>query len=125
MPNLPLVSKNRLKGWGRLLTAEHAHRVLDALGNQTRRDILALLQESPLSVGSLATHFPISRPAISKHLRILQEAGLVAYNVSGRRNIFYIDMAGFQEARHYLDQFWDEALAHFKRVAEESEPSDS
>ena len=99
--------------------------MLDALGNQTRRDILTLLQESPLSVGALATHFPISRPAISKHLRILQEAGLVAYNVSGRRNIFYIDLAGFQEARHYLDQFWDEALAHFKRIAEASEPLDS
>jgi hypothetical protein len=58
-------------------------------------------------------------------LRILQEAGLVAYNVRGRRNIFYIDPAGFQEARLYLDQFWDEALANFKRIAEESESSDS
>ena len=106
------------------MTTERASRVLDALGNQTRRDILALLQERPLSVGALAACFPISRPAISKHLRILQEARLVAYNVSGRRNIFYIDLAGFQEARHYLDQFWDEALANFKRVAEESEPSD-
>ena len=111
--------------WSRLLTTEQAHRVLDALGNQTRREILTLLQEAPRSVGSLATRFPISRPAISKHLRILQEAGLVAYNVSGRRNIFYIDPAGFQEARHYLDQFWDKALANFKQLMEESEPPDS
>lgn len=96
-----------------------ANRVLDALGNQTRRDILALLKENSLTVGSIATHLPISRPAVSKHLRILQEAGLVAYNPDGTRNIFYLQPAGFRQARVYLDLFWDEALANFKRVAEE------
>ena len=98
-----------------------ANRVLDALGNQTRRDILALLRESPMTVGSIATHLPISRPAVSKHLRILQGAGLVAYQASGARNIFYLRPAGFQEARAYLDLFWDEALANFQRVAEETQ----
>ena len=97
-----------------------ANRVLDALGNQTRRDILALLQESPLTVGSIAMRLPISRPAVSKHLRILQEAGLVAYNPEGARNIFYLQPAGFREARAYLDLFWAEALVNFKRLAEES-----
>lgn len=103
---------------------EQANRVLDALGNQARRDILALLRENPLPVGSIATHLPISRPAVSKHLRILQEAGLVAYNTSGTRNIFYLSPAGFREAKMYLDLFWDEALANFKRIAEEIDPSE-
>ncbi|MBE7473866.1 MAG: transcriptional regulator [Anaerolineae bacterium] len=98
-----------------------ASRVLDALGNQTRRDILALLSQSPLTVGSIAAHLPISRPAVSKHLRILEEAGLVAYQSSGARNIFYLNPAGFQEARAYLELFWDEALSNFKRAAEETE----
>jgi DNA-binding transcriptional ArsR family regulator len=96
-----------------------AHQVLDALGNQTRRDILAMLRESPLPVGSIAGRLPISRPAVSKHLRILQEAGLVSYSESGTRNIFSLRLTGFREARIYLDLFWDEALANFQQLAEE------
>ncbi len=103
---------------------QQTNRVLDALGNQTRRDILALLSESPLPVGSIATRLPISRPAVSKHLRILQEAGLVTYNESGTRNIFSLRPAGFQEARAYLELFWDEALANFQRVAAETKQSE-
>lgn len=104
------------------MAQEHqpAHQVLDALGNQTRREILALLRAGPLPVGAIAAHLPISRPAVSKHLRILQEAGLVGYDPNGRRNIFYLKPAGFREAKIYLDLFWDEALANFKRVAEET-----
>lgn len=94
-------------------------RVLDALGNQTRRDILALLRESPMPVGSIAANLPISRPAVSKHLRILQAANLVDYDSSGTSNIFHLNTTGFQLARHYLDSFWDEALANLKRLAEE------
>lgn len=96
-----------------------ADRVLDALGHQTRRDILTLLREGPLPVGSIAAHLPISRPAVSKHLRILQGAGLVAYHATGRRNIFYLKPAGFHEARVYLELFWDETLTNFQRVAAE------
>ncbi|HEX9921659.1 MAG TPA: metalloregulator ArsR/SmtB family transcription factor, partial [Anaerolineae bacterium] len=70
--------------------SQPAHRVLDALGNQTRRDILALLRENPMTVSAIAIRLPISRPAVSKHLRILQRAGLVAYNARGTRNIFYL-----------------------------------
>ena len=108
------------------MTQEHppAHQVLDALGNQTRREILALLRAGPLPVGSIAAHLPISRPAVSKHLRILQEAGLVGYDPKGRRNIFYLKPAGFREAKIYLDLFWDEALANFKRVAEETDEAE-
>lgn len=101
-----------------------ANQILDALGNQTRRDILALLRGGPLPVGAIASHLPISRPAVSKHLRILQEAGLVGYDPNGRRNIFYLKPAGFWDARIYLDLFWDEALANFKRLAEETAEAD-
>ena len=99
--------------------------VLNALGNQTRRDILAMLKEGEMSVGAIATQLPISRPAVSKHLRILQEANLVGYNTSGVHNIFYLNLAGFCEARGYLDQFWNEALVNFQRVAEETNPPEA
>ena len=97
---------------------EHADRVLDALGHQTRRDILALLKEAAMPVGDIAGRLPISRPAVSKHLRILENAGLVEYTSSGTRNIFRLRSAGFDAARAYVESFWDEALANFQRVAE-------
>ncbi len=94
-------------------------RIFDALGHQTRRQILQLLRESPLPVGAIAEHFPISRPAISKHLRVLQEAGLVHYYAQGTSNIFYIQGASFQILRHYLEDFWEEGLANFQWAAVE------
>lgn len=103
-----------------LTTPQPADRILDALGNQVRRDILMLLREHPLTVGAIAGQLPISRPAVSKHLRILQEAGLVAYNIRGTSNIFHLRPAGFGDLKRYLDLFWDEALENFKRAAEES-----
>jgi len=96
---------------------QQANQVLDALGSQTRRDILSILRQGPLPVGSIAEHLPISRPAVSKHLRILEQAGLVAYNSRGVSNIFYLRPVRFREARGYLEQFWDEALANFERAA--------
>ncbi len=108
-----------------LVDSPSAGRVLDALGSQTRRDILALLHASPLTVGAIAARLPISRPAVSKHLRILQEAGLVAYHQSGARNIFALQPAGFREARLYVELFWDEALANFQQVAEENNAESS
>jgi DNA-binding transcriptional ArsR family regulator len=96
-----------------------ANVALDALGNQTRRDILTLLCDTPMTVGAIAAHLPVSRPAVSKHLRVLQKAGLVTYNSQGKRNIFRLQPTGFEAVRGYLDQFWDEALANFKRTAEE------
>jgi DNA-binding transcriptional ArsR family regulator len=98
--------------------------VMDALGHQTRRAILALLKESALPVGDIATRLPISRPAVSKHLRILKHAGLVEYTSSGTRNIFRLRAAGFGAARAYLESFWEEALASFQRVAESHERAD-
>ena len=93
--------------------------IMDALGHQTRRDILALLQGTALPVGDIANQLPISRPAVSKHLRILESAGPVEYRSSGTRTIFRLKVQGFATARAYLASFWDEALANFQRVAEE------
>jgi DNA-binding transcriptional ArsR family regulator len=98
-----------------------ANRVLDALGDQTRRTILGLLRESPLAVGEIAARLPISRPAVSKHLRLLESAGLVAYTSVGTRNIFQLRAVGFAAARSYVESFWDEALASFQRAAEAQE----
>ena len=96
--------------------------VLDAIGDRTRRSTLVLLRERPSSVGVLASHLPISRPAVSKHLRVLQEAGLVGYFEQGTHNIFYLQPTGFQAARAFLELFWDEALFSFKQFSEESDP---
>lgn len=79
--------------------------ILDALGHQTRRKILAILKNEPASVISIADRLPISRPAVSKHLRLLERANLVKFETQGARHIFRIDSSGFQAARQYLDQF--------------------
>jgi DNA-binding transcriptional ArsR family regulator len=103
--------------------ARMADNVLDALGHQTRRDILALLKISPMPVGAIAEQFPISRPAVSKHLRILRSAGLVEFDVDGTRNIFRIKVSGFQAARSFLEAFWDDALSSFQQAAENQNES--
>ena len=100
-------------------------RILDALGHQTRRDILALLRAAPQPVGAIAERLPISRPAVSKHLRILQNAGLVSYNPQGTSNIFRLEQSGFDQARLYLDSFWDDALDNFKQFAEREDSSET
>ena len=91
---------------------------LDALGNPVRRQILELLNEEPLSVKQIAERFDVSRPAISRHLRVLTEASLVASTPQGVRNVYAIRPEGFANARAYLERFWDDALPRFKIVAE-------
>jgi DNA-binding transcriptional ArsR family regulator len=98
-----------------------AERVLDALGHPTRRQILALLVDTPLAVGEIAARMPISRPAVSKHLRLLEAAGLVEYTEVGTSNIFRLRGAGFAVARSYVERFWDDALARFQRAVEAEE----
>lgn len=98
--------------------------VLDALGHQTRRAILALLKAGPLPVGDIAKHLPISRPAVSKHLRILEQAGLVEHVSQGTKNIFRLRLSGFSAARTYLESFWDEALDGFQHLAERAEEAE-
>ncbi|MEQ8277945.1 MAG: metalloregulator ArsR/SmtB family transcription factor [Deltaproteobacteria bacterium] len=99
-----------------------ADAAFDALGNPVRREIVRILGEGPRSVQQIAEEFEISRPAVSKHLRILTEARLVTHEADGTRNIFSIDRTGFAEARTWLDTFWDEALFRFKLLAENTTP---
>ena len=91
---------------------------LDALGNPTRRRIVRLLAPGPKSVGEIAAALPVSRPAVSKHLRLLETAELVVHRSEGNRNVFQLHRSGFDAARQWLDQFWDDALARLTMVAE-------
>ena len=92
---------------------------LDALGDATRRAILARLLDGPLPVGRLATDFPVSRPAISQHLRILKQANLVMDQTQGTRRLYQLNPQGFDSLRAYFEQFWNTALAAFKKKIEE------
>ena len=95
---------------------------LDALGDPTRRAILGRLKRGPQPVGALAKAFPISRPAISQHLKILKDARLVSDRAEGTRRVYQLDPAGFESVRAYLDQFWTAALDAFKAKAD-AEPA--
>src|SRR4029453_11792174 len=92
---------------------------MDALGDPTRRAILELLSAGPRAVGEIAEQLPVSRPAVSQHLRVLKEAGLVAERRNGTRRIYRLDPDGVGELRDYFDDFWSEALAAFKAAAED------
>jgi DNA-binding transcriptional ArsR family regulator len=94
---------------------------LDALGDPTRRAILELLAERPRPVGELADQLPVSRPAVSQHLRVLSEADLVIARREGNRRIYRLDPSGVGAVRAYLDRFWNQALAAFKQAAEQKE----
>jgi DNA-binding transcriptional ArsR family regulator len=94
---------------------------LDALGDPTRRRVLELVRDhGPAAVGAIADELPVSRPAVSQHLRVLQEAGLVTCTREGTRHLYAVDPAGLGELRRWLDGFWDEALARYRRAAEGS-----
>jgi predicted transcriptional regulator len=95
----------------------NAIHALDALGSPVRRDILLSLRTRPLSVIEIADQFPVSRPAISRHLRILEEAGLVESKASGARSLYSVRIQGFSSVRDYLDVFWDDALARIQQLA--------
>jgi DNA-binding transcriptional ArsR family regulator len=92
---------------------------LAALGDPTRRAIFELVAERPRAVGDLARHMPVSRPAVSQHLRVLKDAGLVADRPQGNRRIYAADPDGLAELRAYLEQFWNTALASFKDIVEQ------
>jgi DNA-binding transcriptional ArsR family regulator len=91
--------------------------VLDALGNPLRRAILQELRGGPLSVGDIAARLPVSRPAVSRHLRVLEDAGLVQAREEGTRNIYSVHMQGFASVRAFVDAFWDTALARLEELA--------
>ncbi len=92
---------------------------MDVLGDRTRRTIFERLRSGPLSVGEIAEELPVSRPAVSQHLRVLKETGLVTERRDGTRRLYRLDPDGLGEIRDYFDDFWSEALAAFKAAAEE------
>ena len=94
---------------------------LSALSDATRRAVFEGLIDGPRSVGEIAGTLPVSRPAVSQHLRVLKDAGLVFATVRGTRRLYQVDPAGIDQMRHYFDQFWNRALAAFKQAAEHDE----
>ena len=101
--------------------ADDAARVLDALGDPTRRAIFERLAAGPMSVGEIHHGMPVSRPAVSQHLRVLKHAGLVIDRGVANRRYYQVHVAGLDALRAYLDQFWDRALLAFKEAAEAAE----
>jgi DNA-binding transcriptional ArsR family regulator len=91
---------------------------MDALGDPTRRAIFEQLRRGPRAVGEIASELPVSRPAVSQHLRVLKDAGLVTERRDGTRRLYRLDPDGLGELRDYFDGFWTEALAGFKAAAE-------
>jgi DNA-binding transcriptional ArsR family regulator len=91
--------------------------VLDALGDPTRRSIFESLRSGPHSVGELADGLPVSRPAVSQHLRVLKEAGLVSDRKEGTRRVYRIEPDAVLRVRDYFDGFWSEALERFREAA--------
>src|SRR5437764_15413132 len=92
---------------------------LTALGDPTRRAIFERLADRPMAVGELANELPVSRPAVSQHLKVLKDAGLVVDRQAGNRRIYRVDPDGVGALRAYLDRFWNQALAAFKTAAEQ------
>jgi DNA-binding transcriptional ArsR family regulator len=95
---------------------------LAALADPTRRAVFEALREGPRPVGAIAAGVPVSRPAVSQHLKALKQAGLVRDRPEGTRRVYYIDPDGLGPLRRWLDEFWTEALDAFKREAERSDP---
>jgi DNA-binding transcriptional ArsR family regulator len=104
---LPLVVTYQADGW-------------HALGDPTRRAIFERLADGPRAVGELAGELPVSRPAVSQHLKVLKEAGLVVDRQAGNRRIYQLDPDGVDALRVQLDRFWNKALAAYKQAVEQS-----
>ncbi len=96
----------------------NAYQVLDALGDGTRRTVLERLRTGPKAVHEIASGLPVSRPAVSQHLRVLKDAGLVSDEAHGNRRLYRLEPAGLAPARAYLEDFWTQALERFKKEVE-------
>ena len=92
-----------------------------ALADPMRLTIVERLAAAPMTVGALAHELPVSRPAVSQHLKVLKEAGLVGAEAMGTRRIYHIDPAGLGVVRQWLDRFWDQSLAAYAAAAEREE----
>lgn len=97
----------------------------DALGDSTRREILVLLGRGDKSVQEITSALPISRPAVSRHLRLLKEAGLVATDPQGTRRIYRLQARGIDAVQDYLEVVWGAAAARFRLLAENTDPDNS
>lgn len=96
----------------------NANRVISAFADPTRRAVFERLRDGPRSVGEIARGLPVTRPAVSQHLKVLKEAGVVGDRSVGTRRIYYIDPKGLAAMRAWLDQFWESALDAFALAAE-------
>ena len=92
---------------------------ITALADPTRREIIDRLRAGPLPVAAIAATMPISRPAVSQHLRVLSDAGLLTVTPQGNRRLYAIAPEGVDQLRRYLDTLWDDALGAFERAAKE------
>lgn len=93
-------------------------KALAALADPTRRAVFERLRAGPVCVGDIAARLPVSRPAVSQHLKALREAGLVRHEADGSRRLYEIDPQGLGALRSWLDRFWDDSLAAFKAEVE-------
>jgi DNA-binding transcriptional ArsR family regulator len=98
---------------------------LAALGDPTRRAIFERLADRPYAVGQLARELPVSRPAVSQHLKVLKDAGLVVDRAAGTRRIYQLDPDGLDDLRAYFDRFWSSALAAYKAAVEHPTQEDA
>jgi DNA-binding transcriptional ArsR family regulator len=103
------------------MTNAMASKALAALADPTRREVFERLARGPAAVGELAAGLPVSRPAVSQHLKVLKEAGLVSDRTAGTRRIYQLDPRGLGALRDYLDGFWNRSLASFKAAVESEE----
>ena len=94
----------------------------EALGDPNRREILRLLGEGDRAVSQLAEAMPISRPAVSRHLRLLKEAGLVTEQAEGTRRIYHLRGEGLQAVQDYLERVWGDAAVRFRMLADNTDP---
>lgn len=101
-----------------MVTDETASGAWEAMGDPTRRAILQQLLDRPLAVGELAEHLPVSRPAVSQHLKVLKESGLVSDATKGTRRIYRLNPAGVQALRDQLDTFWSRAMSGYEATIE-------
>jgi DNA-binding transcriptional ArsR family regulator len=97
----------------------NAHTILTALGDPTRQAILDLLLDGPQPVGELAAQLPVSRPAVSQHLKVLKEVGIVVDRQEGTRRVYRVDPDGLVPLRTYLERFWQRAMVAFAQYAED------
>lgn len=107
-----------------MVLPDKAPDAFDALGDPTRRAIVEALRTGPRSVGDVAGDLPVSRPAVSKHLRLLESAGLVTCEAQGTRRLYRLHDDGIDAVRRYLEQVWGEAAARFRLAADNVSPGD-